>query len=84
MGEGVVGCGNAAGAAAPEKEDRAEEVGEVESADGERYNVIEGSGRADIYEAEEAGDGSGEGDGGNRDGGTRVYLYGVGRSAEFS
>ena len=83
MADGVVRCGNAACAAAPEKEDRADKVGEVESADGERYNEPEGIGRADVDEAEEAGDGSGEGDGGNRDGGTRVYLYSLVRSVEF-
>ena len=84
LAEDVVRCGDAAGAAAPEKEDQADEVGEVQSADGERYDVIEGGGRADVYEAEEAGDGSGEGHRGNRDGGTRVYLYDFARSAEFS
>ena len=81
LAEDVVRCGNAAGAAAPEKEDRADEVGEIQSADVERYS--EGHARTDVYEADEAGEGSGEGDGSNRDGGTSVYLHVFARSAEF-
>ena len=55
MLKGAIRRGDAARTTPPEEQDRANEVGEVESADGERYDVVEGIGRRNIDKAKKTG-----------------------------